>query len=55
MWTSENDAKTISVDANVSENGTKQLRFRLKTDKCGRGLSLAEKLQNLVIFEDDFA
>ena len=28
----ENDAKTISVDANPFENGAKQLRFRLKTD-----------------------
>ena len=28
----ENDAKTISVDANLFENGAKQLRFRLETD-----------------------
>ena len=28
----ENDTKTISVDANLFENGAKQLRFRLKTD-----------------------
>ena len=28
----ENDAKTISVNANLFENGAKQLRFRLKTD-----------------------
>ena len=27
-----NDTKTISVDANIFENGAKQLRFRLKTD-----------------------
>ena len=27
-----NDTKTISVDANLFENGAKQLRFRLKTD-----------------------
>ena len=40
MWTGENDTKTINVDANVSENGAKQLRFRLKTDYCGRGLKL---------------
>ena len=33
VWTVENDTvKTISVDANLSENGAKQLRFRLKTD-----------------------
>jgi len=32
VWTSENDAKTISVDGNLFENGAKQLRFRLKTD-----------------------
>ena len=31
-WTGENDTKTISVDANLFENGAKQLRFRLKTD-----------------------
>jgi len=30
--TGENDMKTISVDANLFENGEKQLRFRLKTD-----------------------
>ena len=27
VWTGENDAKTISVDANLFENGVKQLRF----------------------------
>ena len=32
VWTGENDTKTISVYANLFENGTKQLRFRLKTD-----------------------
>ena len=31
-WKGENDTKTISVDANLFENGAKQLRFRLKTD-----------------------
>ena len=30
--TGENDTKTISVDANLFENGAKQLRFRLKTN-----------------------
>ena len=37
VWTGENDTKTISVDANLFENGSKQLRFRLKTDWCGEG------------------
>ena len=32
VWTGENDTKMISVDANLFENGAKQLRFRLKTD-----------------------
>ena len=32
VWTGENDTKTVSVDANLFENGAKQLRFRLKTD-----------------------
>jgi len=32
VWTGENDTKTVSVDANLLENGAKQLRFRLKTD-----------------------
>ena len=31
VWTGENDTKTISVDANLFENGAKQLRFRLWT------------------------
>ena len=39
VWTDENDTKTISVDANLFENGAKQLRFRLKTDKFGQGLN----------------
>ena len=38
-----NDTKTISVDANLFENGAKQLRFRLKTDYCGQGLKLMLK------------
>ena len=38
MWTGENKTKTISVDANLFENGAKQLRFRLKTGQCGRPL-----------------
>ena len=37
VWTGENNMKTISVDANLFENGAKQLRFRLRTDKCGQG------------------
>ena len=28
----ENDTKTINVDANLFENGAKELRFGLKTD-----------------------
>ena len=32
VWTGENDKKTISMDANLFENGAKQLRFPLKTD-----------------------
>ena len=32
VWMGENDTKTISVDANLFENGAKQLRFRLKTE-----------------------
>ena len=32
VWTGENDTKTMSVFANLFENGAKQLRFRLKTD-----------------------
>ena len=30
MWRSENDTTTISVDANLFENGAKGLRFSLK-------------------------
>ena len=37
MWTGENDSKTISVDADLFENGVKELRFSLKTDLCGKG------------------
>ena len=32
VWTGKKDKKTISVDANVFENGAKKLHFRLKTD-----------------------
>ena len=31
-WSGENNTKTISVDANLFENGAKQLRFCLKMD-----------------------
>ena len=31
VWTGENDMETLSVDANLVENGAKKLRFRLKT------------------------
>ena len=34
----ENGRKTISVDANLFENGAKQFRIRLKTEWCGQGL-----------------
>ena len=39
VWKGENDTKTMSVDANLFENEAKELRFRLKTDQCGRGQS----------------
>ena len=39
VWTGENDTKTIGLDADLCENGAKQVRFRSKTDKCGRGLN----------------
>ena len=32
VWRGENDTKAIGVDANLFENGAKQLHFRLKTD-----------------------
>ena len=32
VLTGENDTKTISVDADLFDNGAKQLRFRLKKD-----------------------
>ena len=32
VCTGDNDTKTKSVDANLFENGAKQLRFRLNTD-----------------------
>ena len=32
VWTGEKDTKTISADANLFENGEKELRFLLKTD-----------------------
>ena len=32
VWTGDDDTKTISVDANLFENGAKQLHFHLKTD-----------------------
>ena len=37
--TGENDTKTISVDANLFENGAKQLRFRLKRISVDRALA----------------
>ena len=35
VWTGENDTETLSVDANLFENGTKQYRFRLRSVQCG--------------------
>jgi len=32
VWTGGRDTKKIRVDANLFENGAKQLRFRLKMD-----------------------
>ena len=32
VWTGDDDPKTISVDANLFENGVKQLSFHLKMD-----------------------
>ena len=43
VWTGENDLKTLRVDANLFENGEKNLRFQVKTDTCGRGLSFRRK------------
>ena len=31
VWTGENNTETISADANLFENGSKQYRFHLKT------------------------
>ena len=39
MWTGENDAKTLRVDANFFEN-RKKMRFETNTDTCGQGLDL---------------
>ena len=43
-WTGENDTETISVDAILFENVTKQYRFHLKTVLCGRGLIVSHLL-----------
>ena len=44
VWTGENDAKTLQVDANFSENGEKKkLRFQTNTDTCGQGLNQTKK------------
>ena len=39
LWTGENDAKTLRVDANFFEEGEKKLLFQTNTDTCGQGLS----------------
>ena len=38
VWTGENGAKTLQVEANFFENGEKKLRFQTNTDTCGQGL-----------------
>ena len=38
VWTGENGAKTLQVDANFFENGEKKLRFQTNTDTCGQGM-----------------
>ena len=40
VWTGQKDTKAISMDANLFENGAKQLRFCLKTDESGQGLRI---------------
>ena len=39
LWTGENDAKTLRVDANLFENGEKKLRCQTNMDTCGQGLN----------------
>ena len=43
VWTGENDTKTISVDANLFENGANQLRFQ-----CGQGLIQLRRIAELI-------
>ena len=38
VWTSENDSKTLGMDANFFEVGEKKVRFQTKADTCGQGL-----------------
>ena len=40
VWTGENNAKTLRVDANSFENGEKKLHFQTNTDTCGQALAL---------------
>ena len=55
VWTGEVDTKTISVDTNVFENGTKPLPFRLKTDKCARGLDNNNRARGLSTLNESIA
>ena len=52
MWTGENDTNTILVDAYFFENGKKKLRFQMKTDTCGRGLSKSKAPTNQLETKD---
>ena len=52
VWTGENDTKTISVDANLFENGAKQLRFRLKTDTLYHLISNARSWSNCQLLKE---
>jgi len=48
VWTGENDAKTLRLDANFFENGEKKLGFQTNTDTCGQGLRRAIQRQRNV-------
>ena len=48
----ENDAKTLRVDANFSQNGEKMLRFQTNTNTCGQGLSFTVVVINKSWWQD---
>ena len=48
----ENDAKTLGVDANFSENGEKMLRFQTNTNTRGQGLSFTVVVINKSWWQD---